>query len=70
VRYQTSHWPLYLTADQTVALYATYSNVVAMPDFSRVLGELHRIAATQFAGRVTRNMTTILYLARRRRPAG
>ena len=66
VLYQTSHWPLYLTADQTVALYATYSNVVAMPDFDRVLAELHRVAETQFGGRVVRNMTTILYLARRR----
>ena len=66
VLYRTSHWPLYLTADQTVALYATYSNVVAMPDFSRALAELHRIAETQFGGRVTRNMTTILYLARRK----
>jgi SAM-dependent methyltransferase len=66
VLYRTSHWPLYLTADQTVALYATYSNVVAMPDFPRALADLRRIAETEFAGRVTRNMTTILYLARRR----
>ena len=66
VLYWTSHWPLYLTADQTVALYATYSNVVAMPDFSQALAELHRVAETQFGGRVTRNMTTILYLARKK----
>jgi SAM-dependent methyltransferase len=66
VLYQTSHWPLYLTADQTAALYATYSNVVAMPDFDRVLAELHRVAETEFGGRVVRNMTTLLYLARRR----
>jgi hypothetical protein len=30
------------------------------------LAELHRVAETEFGGRVTRNMTTILYLARRR----
>jgi SAM-dependent methyltransferase len=66
VLYQTSHWPLVLTADQTVALYATYSNVTAMPDSALALAELRRIAATRFGGRVTRNMTTILYLARRR----
>jgi len=66
VLYRTSHWPLYLTADQTVALYATYSNVVAMPDFPRALADLRRVAETEFAGRVTRNITTILYLARRR----
>jgi SAM-dependent methyltransferase len=66
VLYQTSHWPLVLTADQTVALYATYSNVTAMPDADRALADLRRIAETEFGGRVTRNMTTILYLARRR----
>jgi SAM-dependent methyltransferase len=66
VLYHTSHWPLVLTAGQTVALYATYSNVTAMPDSGRVLAELRRIADEQFAGRVVRNMTTILYLARRR----
>jgi SAM-dependent methyltransferase len=65
VIYHTSHWPLVLTADQTVALYATYSNVTAMPDSARVLADLHRIAETEFGGRVVRNMTTILYLARR-----
>jgi SAM-dependent methyltransferase len=66
VLYQTSHWPLVLTSDQTVALYATYSNVTAMPDAARALVDLHRIAETQFGGRVIRNMTTVLYLARRR----
>ncbi len=66
VLYQTSHWPLSLTADQIVALYATYSNVVAMPDCSQALTELHRVAENEFGGRVTRNITTILYLARRR----
>jgi SAM-dependent methyltransferase len=66
VLHHTSHWPLVLTADQTVALYATYSNVTAMPDADRALADLRRIAETEFSGRVTRNMTTILYLARRR----
>ncbi len=66
VLHQTSHWPLVLTADETVALYATYSNVTAMPDSAGALAELRRIAKTQFGDRVTRNMTTILYLARRR----
>ncbi|MDE2486004.1 MAG: class I SAM-dependent methyltransferase [Alphaproteobacteria bacterium] len=65
VLYHTSHWPLVLTADQTVALYATYSNVTALPNAADVLAELRRIAETEFAGGVTRNMTTILYLARR-----
>jgi SAM-dependent methyltransferase len=66
VLYRTSHWPLYLTTDETVALYATYSNIVAMPDYPRALDDLRHIAETQFAGRVTRNITTILYLARKK----
>jgi SAM-dependent methyltransferase len=66
VDYQTSHWPLRLSADQTVALYATYSDITARPDRADVLAELRRIAERQFGGAVIRNMTTILYLARRR----
>lgn len=66
VLYYTSHWPLELTADQTVALYATYSNINARADREAVLAELRRIAQAQFGGRVIRNMTTVLYLARRR----
>ena len=66
VLHQTSHWPLVMTADQTVRLYATYSNITARPDRVEVLAELRRIAAEHFGGRVIRNMTTILYLARRR----
>jgi SAM-dependent methyltransferase len=60
------HWPLVLDPDQTVALYATYSNVQVRPDRDAVLAELRRIAETEFAGRVTRHMTTVLYTARRR----
>jgi SAM-dependent methyltransferase len=66
VLYHTSHWPLVLTADQTVALYTTYSNVTALADRETVLAELRRVAASEFPSGVTRNMTTILYLARRR----
>ncbi|MGH6956076.1 MAG: class I SAM-dependent methyltransferase [Caulobacteraceae bacterium] len=64
--YYTSHWPLVLDADETVALYATYSNIAVRPDRAEVLAELRRIAQVEFGGRVVRNMTTILYLARRR----
>jgi hypothetical protein len=56
---------LVLDADQTVALYATYSNVNARPDRETVLAELGRIALNEFGGRVVRNMTTSLYIARR-----
>ena len=51
-----------------VALYSTYSDMNIRPpdERARVLTELHRIARDQFAGRVTRNMQTILYTAQRR----
>jgi len=62
---RTSRWPLILDADQTVALYATYSNVIARPDREDVLAEIGRIARDVFLNRVVRNMTTSLYVARR-----
>jgi SAM-dependent methyltransferase len=60
-----SRWSLVLDADQTVALYATYSNVNTRPDREIVLAEIGRIARDAFADRVVRNMTTSLYIARR-----
>jgi SAM-dependent methyltransferase len=54
VDYQTSRWSLVLDPDQTVALYATYSNVVARADCAQVLARLRRIASDQFQGRVIR----------------
>ena len=63
---QASTWALTLDPEQTVALYATYSNVNIRPDREDVLNELHRIARDDFQGCVTRNMTTVLYVARRR----
>lgn len=66
VQHYVSRWELTLTADQMVALYATYSNITVRPDRARVLVELRRIAEDRFAGRVVRNMTTSLFLARRR----
>lgn len=64
--HQTSAWSLILDADQTVALYATYSNINIRPDREAVLAELGRIARDEFHGRVTRNMITSLYVACRR----
>ena len=60
-------WELVLDADQTVALYSTYSDITARPPDERrqVLAELRRIAEQDFGGRVVRNMITILYTARR-----
>ncbi len=66
VDHRTSAWSLVLDADQTVALYATYSNINIRPDREAVLTELHRVARDEFHGCVTRNMVTSLYVARRR----
>jgi hypothetical protein len=55
-----------LDPDQTAALYATYSNINIRPDCAAILVELARIARDEFHGRVTRNMITSLYTARRR----
>ena len=66
IEHRTSTWSLVLDSDQTVALYATYSNINIRPDREDVLSELHRIARDEFKGSVTRNMTTSLYVARRR----
>jgi len=65
VEHFTSTWSLVLDADQTVNLYATYSNINIRPDREVVLAELGRIARDEFQGCVTRNMTTRLYMARR-----
>jgi SAM-dependent methyltransferase len=66
VEHQTSAWSLILEPDQTVSLYATYSNINIRPDRETVLTELGRIARDEFHGRVIRNMVTSLYVARRR----
>jgi len=66
IEHQTSVWSLVLDPDQTVALYATFSNVNIRRDCKAILAELGRIARDEFHGCVTRNMTTSLYTARRR----
>lgn len=65
IAHRREDWTLHLTADEVPRLYATYSQIAARPDRDAVLAELARIAADDFGGRVTRNMTTILYVARR-----
>jgi SAM-dependent methyltransferase len=66
VDHRSSAWSLILDPDQTVALYATYSNVNIRPDREAVLTELGHVARDEFDGRVLRNMVTSLYVARRR----
>lgn len=65
VEHRQSRWDLTLNAEQTMALYATYSNVNARPDRSAVLAEIGRIVRDDFADRISRNMITTLYLGRR-----
>ena len=66
IEHRNSAWSLVLDRDQTVGLYATYSNINVRPDRETVLTELGRIARDKFQGRVIRNMITSLYIARRR----
>jgi SAM-dependent methyltransferase len=66
IEYQASAWSLVLDPDQTVALYATFSNITIRPDREAILAELGRVARDEFHGSVIRNMTTSLYTARRR----
>ena len=65
IEHRTSAWSLVLDPDQTVSLYATYSNINIRPDREAVLAELRRIAYDEFQGRVIRNMVTSFYKARR-----
>lgn len=65
MEHRASRWSMVLDAEQTVALYATFSNVIARPDRDVVVAEIGRIARDDFQDRVIRNMTTSLYIARR-----
>ncbi|PII38028.1 methyltransferase type 11 [Sinorhizobium meliloti CCBAU 01290] len=60
-------WTLSLDPPAVRRLYATYSNVTALPQDERekLLGGLEKVAETEFAGVVTRNMTTSVYTGRR-----
>ncbi|MHC2258837.1 class I SAM-dependent methyltransferase [Sinorhizobium meliloti] len=60
-------WTLTLDPPAVRRLYATYSNVTALPadERERLLSGLEKVAETKFAGVVTRNMTTSVYTGRR-----
>ncbi len=66
IEYKSTEWPWVLDVRQTVALYSTFSNIIIRPDRDELLTQLGNIAAEQFAGQVTRNMATVLYIARRK----
>jgi SAM-dependent methyltransferase len=65
IEHRTSSWSLVLDPDQVINLYATFSNINIRPDREAILAELGRITRDKFQGRVTRNMVTSLYMARR-----
>ncbi len=65
IEHRNRAWMMELDPDQTLALYATFSVINARQDRQTVLTELRRIAQDEFQGRVTRNMTSIVYIARR-----
>jgi hypothetical protein len=65
IEHRESAWMLELDPRQTVALYATFSEIIARQDRQAVLTELWRIARDEFQSRVDRNMATSLYIARR-----
>jgi SAM-dependent methyltransferase len=64
-------WTLTLTSAEVRRLYATYSLIIRLLPSARaeVLDAIARVAGEQFGGRVDRNMTTVLYTARRPRAA-
>lgn len=60
-------WTLTLDPLGVQRLYATYSNVTALPpdDRERLLAGLAEVTEREFGGAVTRNMTTSIYTASR-----
>lgn len=70
VEYAQTRWTYVLDAAQVRALYESFSHIQRLPPAQResVLDQLTDVAQTQFGGRVERNMTSPIYLARRRDP--
>lgn len=60
-------WTLTMTAAEVRALYATYSQIVKLPETEReeLLDAIEAVAGDEFGGRVERHMATTLYTARR-----
>lgn len=64
VQYFESKWEIELSTEQIGALYEGFSSIQRLTEQPRtkLLCELMQIAEDQFAGRVTRNVTSSLYL--------
>jgi SAM-dependent methyltransferase len=65
---ETERWTLTLDPKETRALYASFSTFAVLDEAerNRVLDAIENIAAIEFGGRVTRNICTPIYIARRR----
>lgn len=65
-------WTLVLDPAQVGALYATYSSISRLPAEERqsILAQLMEVAERQFGGRVTRNMISPIYVAKRKTHRG
>ena len=68
VVYAETRWTLVLDVPQVGRLYEGFSHIQRLPEAerARLLWQLMEIARTQFDGRVERNMTSPIYLARRK----
>lgn len=66
--YAEIRWSLELDASQIRSLYQSFSSIARLPESDRtlLLDEISSIAADTFGGKVMRNMTTPIYLFRRR----
>jgi len=60
------NWLLELNSAQMVDLYSTFASISRLDDGERrgILNQLREIADTTFAGKVIRNMTSIVYVAK------
>lgn len=66
--YLELHWTLTLNAHQVSLLYENFSHIARLPPSERaeILAALGKVAESEFKGIVKRNMTTPLYLFRKR----
>ncbi len=68
VKYAETSWSLMLDTAQVGKLYESFSHIQRLGDAARarILTQLMEVAQTQFGGRVERNMTSPIYVARQK----
>lgn len=67
IHHRTLSWRVFMTSEQLVALMATFSPILLMPDAKRkvFLSRLRAIADEKFGGNVERVFQTAIYTARK-----